>query len=46
MKRIEKLEIQRLPKKTLLFIVIAFLVGIVVSGFIIGLGLLQRRFPI
>jgi len=44
MKRIEKLRIPRLPKKTLLFIVIAFLVGIVVSGFILGLAFYRGGF--
>jgi len=38
MKRIEKLNIPKLPKKTLFFVVIAFIVGIVVSGFILGLA--------
>jgi len=44
MKRIKKLEIPRLPKKTLLFVVIAFLVGIVVSGFILGLAFYRGGF--
>jgi len=49
MKRIEKLRIPQLPKKTLLFVVIAFLVGIIASGFILGLafyrGVLYREAP-
>ena len=44
MKRIEKLRIPRPSKKTLLFVVIAFLVGIVVSGFILGLAFYRGGF--